>query len=114
MGDVLIANMRHYLGQDLNFIKLPAPAAKLRDCLGSIVEAVTLRSRQQTDYVTQVRCRRRPGHRRCEGDIVACFDEAEPSAIKWFCPFCGDGGYIRGWEGTVWDMSECGWIYRLV
>ena len=106
MGNILEADIRHYLGQDLSFIKLPAPAARLRDYLGSIVEVVTLRDGEEVDYVTQVRCRRRPEHRQCEGYIVPCFDEAEPSAIKWLCPICGDGGYIRGWEGTFWDKTK--------
>lgn len=107
MGNILVADIRHYLGQDLSIIDLPAPAARIRDYLGSIVEAVTSRNPQQEDYVTSVRCRRRPGHRRCKGEIIACFDETEPSAIKWFCPFCGDSGYIRGWQGTAWDRSDC-------
>lgn len=101
MGNVLVADMRHYLGEEL-----PSAVARLRDHLGSIVEAVTLRDDADVDYVTQVRCRRWPGHRRCEGNIMAYFDEEEPSAIKWFCPFCSDGGYIRGWEGTVWDRNK--------
>ena len=103
---MLIADMRHYLGADLGFVELSAPAARLRDYLGSIVDVVTLRKEQETDYVPAIRCRRRPEHQRCEGCIVACFDESEPLAIKWFCPFCGDGGYIRGWEGTVWDRRN--------
>lgn len=82
MGNVLIADMRHYLGEEL-----PSAVARLRDHLGSIVEALTLRDDREVDYVTQVRCRRRPGHRCCEGNIIAYFDEEEPSAIKWFCPF---------------------------
>jgi hypothetical protein len=101
MGNVLIADMRHYLGEEL-----PSAVVRLRDHLGSVVEAVTLRDDTEDDYVTQVRCRRWPGHRHCEGNIMAYFDEEESSAIKWFCPFCSDGGYIRGWEGTVWDMSK--------
>jgi len=95
--------MRHYLGEDLSFIKLPAPATKLRDYLGSIVAAVTLRNDGETDSETPISCQRRQGHKRCEGNIVAFLDEIEPSAIKWGCPFCGDGGYISGWEGTLGD-----------
>ena len=105
---MLIADMKHYLGEDLSFIELPAPAAKLRDYLGSIVAAVTLRNDWETDNETPISCCRRPGHKRCEGNITAHFDEAEPSAIKWFCPLCGDGGYIRGWEGTFWDKTRSG------
>ena len=100
---MLIADMRHYLGQDLSIIELTTEAARLRDYLGSIVAAVTLRNDWETDKETPISCRRRPGHKRCEGNIIAWFDEAEASAIKWVCPFCGDGGYIRGWEGTFWD-----------
>ena len=39
----LIANLKHYLGEDLSLIKIPAPAAALRVFLGCIVEAVTSR-----------------------------------------------------------------------
>jgi hypothetical protein len=100
MGNILVADMRHYIGEEL-----PPDVARLREHLGAIVEAVTLRIETEIDYVTQIRCRRRPGHRRCDGEIIAFYDETEPSAIKWFCPFCGDGGYIRGWQGTAWDRS---------
>jgi hypothetical protein len=31
MGNMLIADMRRYLGQGLGIIELPAPAARLRD-----------------------------------------------------------------------------------
>ena len=103
MGNILVADMGHYIGEEL-----PSAVARLRDHLGAIVEAVTLRDDPEEDYVTQVRCRRRPGHRRCNGKIIAFYDETEPSAIKWFCPFCDDGGYIRGWQGTDWDRSGCG------
>jgi len=44
MGDIWITDIRHHLWKDSSFIKLPAPAAKLRDYLGSIVAAVTLRN----------------------------------------------------------------------
>ena len=108
MSVMLIADLRHYLGKDLGFIDLTAEAAGLRDYLGSIVAAVTLRGDWETDSETPVRCRRRPGHKWCEGNIIAFFDESEPSAIKWSCPFCGDVGYIRGWEGTFWDKRKSG------
>jgi len=73
--------------------------------------SITLRQRGlyrigKTDNETPISCRRRPDHKQCEGNIIAYFDEAEPSAIKWFCPLCGDGGYIRGWEETAWDKTR--------
>ena len=99
---MLIADMRHYLGDDLSLIELHAEATRLRDYLGSIIAVVTLRNSYETDSETPIRCRRRPGHKRCKGNIIAYFDETEPSAIKWGCYFCGDSGYISGWEGTFW------------
>ena len=39
----LIANLRHYLGDDLSLVKIPTPAAALREFLGCLVEAVTSR-----------------------------------------------------------------------
>ena len=67
MGNILVADMRHYIGEELHLA-----VARLRDHLGAIVEAVTLRDDTEIDYVTQVRCRRRPGHRRCNGKIIGC------------------------------------------
>jgi len=106
MSDVWITDIRHYLGQDLSIIELTDSAARLRDFLGSIIGTVTLRNPEEIDYVTEIKCRRRPGHRRCEGNIVAYFGEEDPSAIKWYCTFCDDSGYIRGWQGTVWDKTK--------
>jgi hypothetical protein len=103
---VLIAELRYFLPRDLSLVKLPPPVMRLRGYLGAIVEAVTSRSRKEINYVTQVKCHRRPRHHRCEGNIIAYFDEDEPSTIKWGCPFCGDSGYIRGWQGTVWDKTQ--------
>ncbi len=103
---MLITDMKHYLGDDLSLVDLPAEAMRLRDYLGSIIAAVTLRNAWETDSEIPIQCRRRPGHKRCKGNIMACFDETEPSAIKWCCPFCGDSGFIRGWEGTFWDKRR--------
>ena len=49
-------------------------------------------------------CRRRPGRRRCPGEIHAGFAE-DPREITWICPRCGDNGLIQGWRGTRWDRS---------
>ena len=106
MGNVWITDIRHYLSKDLRNIELPAPAAKLRDYLGSIIEAVTARNPEQVDHVTEIRCRRRPKHRRCEGNVIAYFAEDDPTVIKWYCMFCSDSGYIRGWQGTIWDKMR--------
>ncbi len=97
----LIANLRHYLGDDLSLVEIPVPAATLREFLGCLVEAVTSRDPDDENYVTPLKCRYG-----CDGDIIAFFDPNVPSTIKWSCFFCKDEGQLTGWEGTVWDKSS--------
>jgi len=97
----LIANLSHYLGDDLSLIKIPAPAAAIREFLGCIAEAVTSRDPDDVNYVTKLKCRKGSGG--CDGDIIAFFDQDNPSIIKWSCMFCKDEGQLTGWERTIWD-----------
>jgi hypothetical protein len=94
----LIANLSHYLGEDLSLIKIPAPAAALREFLGCIVEAVTSRESSDENYGTELSCRQG-----CESIMIAFYDKTDPSVIYWSCSTCGDEGRITGWEGTIWD-----------
>ena len=97
---MLIANLKHYLGEDLSLIDIPAPAAALREFLGCLVEAVTSREPDDQNYATELRCRR------CsDGIVVASFDKTDPSIIQWFCTCCDDKGQLTGWEGTIWDKT---------
>ena len=100
----LIANLRHYLGDDLSLVKIPTPAATLREFLGCLVEAVTSRDPDDENYVTPLKCRH--GSDGCDGDIIVFFDPKDSSVIKWSCMFCEDEGQLTGWEGTVWDKSS--------
>jgi hypothetical protein len=97
----LIAKLSHYLGEDLSLIKIPAPAAALREFLGCIVEAVTSRDPDDENYGTELSCRQ--GCERSESIMIAFHDKADPSVIHWSCSTCGDEGQITGWEGTIWD-----------
>ena len=65
----LIANLRHYLGDDLSLVKIPAPAAALREFLGCLVEAVTSRDPDDENYVTPLKCRHGSGG--CDGIAFA-------------------------------------------
>jgi hypothetical protein len=107
MGDTWITDIRHFLGDDGSIHNLPGPAARMADYIGSIIEAVTSRNPGEIEFVTGIRCRRRPGHKRCHGEIVAFYDEDDPTVIRWFCPYCDDNGYIQGWQGTIWDRTFC-------
>ncbi|MHB9071834.1 MAG: hypothetical protein ACYC54_15850 [Sedimentisphaerales bacterium] len=96
-----IAKLSHYLDDDLSLIKLPAPAAAIREFLGCIVEAVTSRDPDDINYVTQLKCRKGSGG--CDGDIIVFFNQDNPSIIMWSCMFCKDDGQITGWKKTLWD-----------
>ena len=94
----LIANLRHYLGDDLSIIDIPLPAAVLRDFLGSIVEIVTSRDPDDKRYSTPIQCRKN-----CGQNVIAYYSPDDPLIIKWFCTKCDDEGLLSGWEGTNWD-----------
>jgi len=93
--------MTHYLDDLGRIPDLPAPAMRLALYFGSIVESVTSCSPGGSQS-SGVRCRRRPGRRRCEGEIRAILD-ARTHEVLWSCPVCGDNGVIHHWEGTPWD-----------
>jgi len=95
--------MLHSLDDNGVLIRKPGPARILAEYFGSIVEAVTARSRDEADWVTAIQCRRRPGRVRCESPIVAGYAEDDPNTIDWQCPACGDNGHISGWQETQWD-----------
>ena len=83
----LIANLSHYLGEDLGLIKIPAPAAALREFLGCIVEEVTSRDPGGENYGTELSCRQG-----CENNMIAFHDKTDPSVNHWTCSTCGDEG----------------------
>jgi len=101
MGNAWIADLRHFVNEDGNLANMPNRALTLAEYCGHIVKGVT--TRQKDALATGVRCRRRPGRRKCPGEIIAFIDEQE--AISWSCPVCEDNGVISGWKGTIWDWS---------
>src|SRR5450759_1783573 len=54
---------------------------------------------------TNVWCWRRPGRKRCRGEIIAERQRGSPE-IWWHCPLCGVNGVIRGWEGSLWGRRR--------
>lgn len=98
-------DMRFYV-DDSGRLKddIPEQALSIALFAGSIVAWATGFSVASRPGVTNVHCRRRPGRKRCRGEIVAALD-ASGSAIDWRCPACGYHGSIRGWEGSAWDRT---------
>ena len=107
MATTFIADIRHYLdNKGMLPSDIPKPAINIASFLAKIIEAVTFRPSDTENYSTEVKCRRRPGHKQCVGEIVAFIDKENDSRIRWFCPFCQDNGYISGWQGTKWNRSK--------
>jgi hypothetical protein len=95
--------MRHYLDERTGDLpdEIPERFLSLALFFGTIVAWVTDHL-PHGDPLTNVPCRRRPGRRRCRGELIAELERAK-GYIVWHCPFCGDNGVIHGWEDTPWD-----------
>jgi hypothetical protein len=99
MGNTWIVDLRHYLDPSGAFANMPTRARLLAEYFASIVVDATA----NLDDEPSVRCRRRPGRRRCTGIIMSYPSADELERIHWHCPICNDNGFISGWQNTLWD-----------
>jgi len=104
MGDTWVTDLTHFLREDGSIAPASGPARKLAEHLGSIVACVTGRTGCARRLMS-VQCRRRPRRKKCPGKIEAGIDR-ETVEIIWHCPICSDNGYIRNWQGTMWDLTQ--------
>lgn len=104
MGNTWIADLTHFLDGTGRIAPEKGPARRIAEYFASIVAMVS-RPELVTPSEYRVRCRRRPGRKPCSGYIEADLD-FETEDVAWWCPVCGDNGYIRNWKGTVWDLSD--------
>jgi hypothetical protein len=104
MGDTWIVDITHFLDEDGCLVPQSGPALKLAEHIGSIVAMVSAGGSPRAG-LARVPCRRRPGRKKCPGEIVALI-EADTDAIVWHCPNCGDNGLIARWRDTLWDLSS--------
>ena len=65
-----VTDLRHYLDDDSNLVELPEPVLTLAVYFGSIA-AWASRLPSRDFQLTNVPCRRRPGRKRCWGEILA-------------------------------------------
>lgn len=97
-----VTDLRHFLDTDGTLVE--GRARRIAIYLSEIVQAATLRAVGGWS-LSEVRCRRRPGHKRCTRRVGVRRTEAPP-AVEWECSGCRDGGTISGWEGTRWDLVD--------
>jgi hypothetical protein len=84
--------------------QIPPRLPRIALYLGKIVVAASPLALDVV-HTIDVPCRRRPGHQRCAGHLLA---RHEPSTgtLLWQCPRCDDHGYISNWQGSPWDRSS--------
>ena len=102
MGNTWFTQLRHFLGDSGEFWDIKGPARKFAKFLCSIVKAATSEV-LEISFPTGIRCRRRPRHKPCKGEVYAFLDNKK-NVIEWYCPVCKDNGYKSDWEHTNWDM----------
>ena len=105
MGNTWVTNILHCLDDNGEFAVKSGPARRVAEHMCAIVEDVTSRP-ADADWETAVPCRRRPGHKPCNGVIIAGYAKNDPTTIVWGCLACHDEGYISGWQETTWDKRR--------
>jgi len=103
MPDTWITNIQHFLDEDGNIAPIEGPARRIAEHFGEIISCVTTPGKDEDAH--QCMCRRRPGHKKCEGIIEAYIDKAS-NEIFWQCPVCNDNGRISHWQGTQWNRRN--------
>lgn len=86
--------------QDKDFL---APARRMAQYIGEIISAATASPRGHRKH-SAIRCRRRPGHRRCPGRIVVC--ARDDGYIEWERSSCADRGVIHNWQSSPRNLSR--------
>jgi hypothetical protein len=99
VGNTWVIDLQHFLAPTGALADMPSQARLLAEYFASIVVDATT----NIDDLPTVRCRRRPGHRRCNGVVMSYPTCDEQDSIYWCCPVCNDNGVIRGWQNTLWD-----------
>jgi hypothetical protein len=106
LSDTWITDLRHFLDENGQIAPQKGPARRLAEYITAII---VMASGPELVIPPEhaIQCRRRPGRKPCPGVIQVDIDP-ETEDVVWWCPVCGDNGYIRNWKGTIWDLSEAG------
>ncbi|MEW6219500.1 MAG: hypothetical protein AB1634_08190 [Thermodesulfobacteriota bacterium] len=104
MRGAWIADLRDLLDAHGHIAPAAGPARRLAEHFTAIVAMVS-RPEPVIPEEFRVRCRRRPGRKRCAGILEVDLDP-DTEEILWYCPLCADHGRIGNWQGTIWDLSH--------
>ena len=103
MPKTFVVDLRHWLTEEGSIAPMPGSAQRLAEYIGMIVADATGVLLDQRGG-EGVKCRCRPGRKPCPGIIESGF-EPETDRIVWWCPECGESGFVDNWKGTLWDRT---------
>jgi hypothetical protein len=104
VGDTWITDLKDLLDDTGHIAPSRGSARRLAAHLTAIV-ALASRPELVAPAEYRVQCRRRPGRKPCPGMIEVDLDPGTEDVV-WWCPVCGDNGYISNWQGALWDLRD--------
>ena|ERR1039457_644232 len=105
MANTWVTDITHFLDEKGEMAVESGQALRFAEYLASIISLITHPAPVSVSF--DVPCRCRPNRKPCKGFIEGDTDQ-DTDSIVWWCPDCGDHGFISNWQGTLWDMSEAG------
>ena len=103
MQKMWVTHLPHFLDEAGNLIEdLPAPARRLAMALCKFITYAT-NFDGEDDELPQ--CFIVTKRKQCQGMVMPLIS-LEDDNIVWHCPMCNCHGFISGWQGTLWDLSE--------
>jgi len=97
-----IIDIKHWLDETQTQAAVPHLKNKVRQLTEIIAYATSVEAGLQPGSCPK--CWRSPGRKPCEGVLEIDFESED--RIYWECPDCGDEGFISGWQGLIWDMTD--------
>ena len=99
-----VINIRHWLDETLSVPAVPQLRLKVQKLGEIITYATAVEAGIPVDV--QPRCWRKPKRKPCPGELEISLNP-DTKQIHWLCTECGDEGVVTGWEGLIWDMTDC-------
>jgi hypothetical protein len=99
-----IIDIRHWLDESLTGPGL----AQLKFKVQKLGEIVTYATAIEAGISIDVRprCWRKPQRKPCAGELEIILSP-DTKQIHWLFNECEDEGVVSGWEGLIWDMTDC-------
>jgi hypothetical protein len=105
MPDTWVTDIRHFLDESGNLAQESEVSLRFAEFQVAIIALIS--HPEPVPEQLRVACRRRPDRKPCQGHIEGHIDP-DLKVIAWWCPVCGDNGFISNWQDTLWDLRGAG------